>query len=879
MEDPLHVLVRNRKFTLLISDLTQSLQKVLPNTKHCAANLTEVDEVVNSLVRILDVAASYEGEPVQPDIDQLKHKLKVAIAELRNGCSEAPYTSSILSQALSASIQLLVALEKLERTSIEKAHHVAIQRIRAMESLDASQEGDIVPVLLEALRSVLPFLRGVQARTSSLSERGLYERLFDISAIQRFYLQFLADTLKLFVEHFNSRYMKILWYFCICQACQWLSKLCGAACGTSSQHALDGWMGAFVEKVDEALYRLSREVDETFFSAVDFVVGHGMSVGQLCKEDSREKLHLVCKEVLQVKLNLKNAVGQTPRDKLDDLQHHMKSSLENFEEVVNIALVELLVENYMKPSSSFSKLLESTRQCSMGEANSSAANKSDLLVGELNSFCSALDLTYSIAHLAAGCTTDVRSVSRLWNHLHLMESLDPELVAAVVSLGGDKDDALSKALGQLQCAWDYHVHNLFKSLLLMTDHEAFFSCLDSSIKSSIAVLADGSLDESGLASVTGDVASRVGSAADLAALSFEGKSLPDSLQTAVEHLLVARNALKSTPADKALKRAKVVRGCVKRVQEELNVHLESVSVTSSSCASRLIRGITTINATVNATSTASGDQTPVCHHEGTPPLDLDLTVLLEGMQSTRVDEPSVREETLRGTPGHCPPELSFRALHRNVPEILSRVKDSNRLAGQGIDSTASDAGWKHALQRSLWLSDRNSFRGASRGDGWIQNNSTIHTLVGEIEAIVTELCSGSKVLEGKEEVTAAAERLSQAGRRLSDEIVVMCSHLESVKENHKLHAEVERVQQEINFTARQLHLFTAIDEGSSANNVGVAPLARNLLLLAVEASRMLSILSTQHCRGNAEDKKAQIGLFPCLDHSISVVQNGSSSSA
>lgn len=44
---------------------------------------------------------------------------------------------------------------------------------------------------------------------------------------------------------------QILWSFCTGQAGQWLSKLCECACGTSPQHALKGWMGAFVEKVDE----------------------------------------------------------------------------------------------------------------------------------------------------------------------------------------------------------------------------------------------------------------------------------------------------------------------------------------------------------------------------------------------------------------------------------------------------------------------------------------------------------------------------------------------------------------------------------------------------------------------------------------------------
>lgn len=58
-----------------------------------------------------------------------------------------------------------------------------------------------------------------------------------------------------------------------------------------------------------------------------------------------------------------------------------------------------------------------------------------------------------------------------------MEFLDPELVAAVVSLAGDKDEALVKALEQLQHAWDFHVRSLFKCLLLLTDHEAFFTCL------------------------------------------------------------------------------------------------------------------------------------------------------------------------------------------------------------------------------------------------------------------------------------------------------------------------------------------------------------------------------------------------------------------
>ncbi|CAN7990429.1 unnamed protein product [Ixodes hexagonus] len=869
MEDPLHVLVRNRKFTLLISDLAQSFQKVLPNAEPCSANLKQTDEVVNSLVKILDVAASYEGETARPEVDQLKHKLKVAIAELRNGHFEVRHKSALLSQALSDSIQLLIALEKLERTSIEKAHLVAIQQIRALESLDATQEGDVVPLLLNALRNVLPFLLAVQARTSSLSERSLYERLFDISAIQRFYLQFLADTFRLFAAHFNSRYMKILWYFCICQACQWLSKLCCTACGTSSQHALDGWMGAFVEKVDEALYRLSREVDGAFFSAVDFVVGHGMSVGQLCEEDSREKLHVVCKELLQVKINLKNAMDQAPRNKFDGLKSQMKASLENFEEVVNIALVELLVENYMKPSSYFGKLLETARQCPKDEANTSSVNKSDLLVSELNSFCSALDLTYSIAHLAAGCTTDVRCILHMFNNLNLMPH-NEKYGHHLSLLAGAIDPATYVQLLQLEF-W----HTFLQVKFLTTSSLSIISTDRFEISNVLFFRPQREL--TALIFPADDVAAHVEVLADDHSSQWHNRlEIPENVIANRTHGCEMENIFTSVARQRS---GKQTSGHITAAEEGEGKHsLRVFSIVTGLISGHLITGITTINATANAKGDAAGDKTSLCNHAETSRLDLDVTALLEGMQSTRVDETklSIPSATLSGTPGCCAPELSFRqvALHRNMPEILRKINANSCLA-----TTASDTGWKRALERSLWVSNRNSFMAASSGDSWIQNNSAIHALVGEIEAVVAELCSDSAALESKKEVAAAAERLSQAGARLSDEIVAICSHLDPIRENHKLCAKVEKAQREINFTARQLHLFTVLDGGSSANNIGVSPLARNLLLLATEASKMLSMLCIQHCNRSTSSKDAQISLSPCPSHSASAIQNGSSSSA
>lgn len=42
------------------------------------------------------------------------------------------------------------------------------------------------------------------------------------------------------------------------------------------------------------------------------------------------------------------------------------------------------------------------------EHDCSSAGMSDVFKAQINHFCSAVDLIYSIAHLAAGCTTDAR---------------------------------------------------------------------------------------------------------------------------------------------------------------------------------------------------------------------------------------------------------------------------------------------------------------------------------------------------------------------------------------------------------------------------------------------------------------------------------------
>ncbi|KAH6946780.1 hypothetical protein HPB50_015304 [Hyalomma asiaticum] len=122
------------------------------------------------------------------------------------------------------------------------------------------------------------------------------------------------------------------------------------------------------------------------------------------------------------------------------------------------------------------------------------------------------------------------AVSKLWEHLRLMEWLDPELVAAVMSLVTSSDQGLSEVLDRMQGVWNFHIQGLFKSLLHLTEPTAFFVCLDMSLKRSIASLDDHSIDNQEAVNVIREICTRVKAVPDLTAVAFESSAVPEKVQ-------------------------------------------------------------------------------------------------------------------------------------------------------------------------------------------------------------------------------------------------------------------------------------------------------------------------------------------------------------
>ncbi|KAK8780412.1 hypothetical protein V5799_018247 [Amblyomma americanum] len=865
MEDQLKIISRNREFMLLVLNLAESVNQLVLSIDGTSKRCSE--PVVDAVLAILDTADKYGDEALQNSLGQLKHKLKVGIAELRTCCEKKLQLLFVRHQAVPQGIELLACLEEFELATLAEAHDVAIQSMKELEFLYGGQDSHVRSGIIAVFKDVLPFLKKAQQRVTSLPQRCMFEGFVDAAAVQKFYLHFLADVSVLLTDYPSSRHVKTLWDFAIRQTCIWLSKLRDLACSVSSCDFLDRWMGVFVNNMEEALYHLAHKSGDDYSAAVTDVTSHGLTLGQLLPEDDRKKLMYAYAQIVQCKTDLENAEGD--KEWAEQERQKLKAALENFEEFVNIALVKVIVQDYMTPISSFARLLDAAKQdllkkeCSNSTPDLSLAYKS-----ETAAFCASVDNTYCIAHLAAGCTTDVRSVSKLWDHLRLMEWLDPELVATVMSLVSGRDKGLLDVLKMIQYAWNFHVHGLFKSLLRLTEPTAFFVCLDASLKSSITSLADSSIDDRTSAGVVSEICIRTSSVLELTKVVFEGNTVPEKVMIALRNLMIARQSLKKAAPPNRLKGAKVVRGCVKVVHEEIDRHLDVVSETPSHFPSRLLTGLTTLAASRNPTTTVEIS------------LDLEITALLEalepaGMEQTRMlcsVKPSTTKDSSLEASGVAEKECAVSKLLEQHAEMrtvsVSRVKT-------WLDTSAEPAS-RDTLSRSLWRSERSLCAGTENFRSWLQNNSTIYTLTHEAQLLA------KAVIDAQEELCSpdSLGHLAGIGHKLAEEVASVCTRLVGVKSRGRLVADVERSRGEIEFIARQMRLFSDLAKDGTVTNKGIAPLAENLLLLVSEVLKTLPMLCAQCHDGTEVNSLAKIALLRCDEKSSpGTAGNASSTSA
>ncbi|XP_064468525.1 uncharacterized protein LOC135379211 [Ornithodoros turicata] len=244
MEKGIYVLSRNRPFLSLVSVIAGAVLDASDNdgvpTK-CPGNASNV---VDSVLRVLDAADKYEDEVLQQLVEPLKHKLKVAAAELRQSC-----TVSVMHAVLSNSIQLLALLEEFEEDYTKKLHHSVLLSLQELEGMNKSDVDDDVQPLVETLQCVPPLIRHLQARLEVTTEKSCYLKFHSAAGMSKFYVQFLGQTYRQAAKHPSSPSIKVLKTFALQLVCTCLTKMCNAICVPDTQRQV--LMGNFVDAMDQ----------------------------------------------------------------------------------------------------------------------------------------------------------------------------------------------------------------------------------------------------------------------------------------------------------------------------------------------------------------------------------------------------------------------------------------------------------------------------------------------------------------------------------------------------------------------------------------------------------------------------------------------------
>ncbi|XP_064468526.1 uncharacterized protein LOC135379212 [Ornithodoros turicata] len=474
---------------------------------------------------------------------------------------------------------------------------------------------------------------------------------------------------------------------------------------------------------------LETSKDGQLSTLLEALVTHGMSLYQLSVGDTKQKVYAACKEVLQEKAVLENM--QTSISSREQAVQYKKSAsiLERFEATINIAVVELIVDNYMGLILALERLLEAAelyaRQQKSGSAGDGTVDLSIGFKGSVVDFCAAVDQVYNIVQQAVGCSTDEQRVTSLLSEQAALEQLDPELVAGAVALATDTNDrGLKTTLSQLQVAWEFHTKNLFRNLLHLCNPDTFFDALDISLKCGIAQLERSDARCSALKKMVA-VAS---SAIDISRVVFEDVGIPESLQVAVDHLAVAIRALKNAPEERYLKRAKVVRGCACRLREELREHLplSSVEFTGEADSTKL-----------------SCQEQDVESSKDTCPV-LDVTKILNQMRV------SVQDSTI-GPVSDNVTSVTFQRKDvskifpsfscRDLPQVSQRLETSV-LRNKGLASILQMTE-QQRLKHTIRLSKEAI--GHTEMGQWIQNNSSVCTLAVKMKHLASQLRSDKVV--------------------------------------------------------------------------------------------------------------------------------------
>lgn len=254
----------------------------------------------------------------------------------------------------------------------------------------------------------------------------------------------------------------------------------------------------FVNKMDHALDMITnfsgKKPDEQriymddLWLAIEEVFSHAMAIAQVCQPENFNAITGVSQTIMTEFENLKE---QITSDKPDAMLNSLfintfTDALYRLERKVNISLLSLVLEVFHDPFIALKKLIQTCGNTLSADKR----NKNDLNNG-IEEFDQITDKAMQIGLYSIACCGDINRVAKIKNHMASLESLESELVPAIISFYLHPDNKEIRAgVKLLTNQWKIEIKKLHTAVDLIIDSSAYCQVVLDDLQDRVVIMTE-----------------------------------------------------------------------------------------------------------------------------------------------------------------------------------------------------------------------------------------------------------------------------------------------------------------------------------------------------------------------------------------------------
>ncbi|XP_023289259.1 serendipity locus protein alpha isoform X2 [Orussus abietinus] len=232
------------------------------------------------------------------------------------------------------------------------------------------------------------------------------------------------------------------------------------------------------------------QVDECteLWLGIEDVFSHAMAIAQVCHPYNFKAITGVCQSIMSEYENLKTQLlSEKPDPTMNNLfMNTLNDALYRLERKVNVSVLTLVMEVFSDPFGALKKLIK----CCGNSLSAKKRSKADLN-NAIEDFDQVTDKMMQIGMFAIACCGDITRVNKIRSCLASLETLETELVPAIVSFYlNPEDNEMRSSLALLIAQWQVEINKLHNTVDVIIDSAAYCQVILDDLQERVTIMSD-----------------------------------------------------------------------------------------------------------------------------------------------------------------------------------------------------------------------------------------------------------------------------------------------------------------------------------------------------------------------------------------------------